>query len=192
MALSLTITNDGALITITGLLTSNGSAFADVDEGNGETITAVTLKVWKGCDICSNCADEEYLNEFAVTVLTVADEYTTNNSGELILNSTTFLQTSGTSYADLSDDVYHIDIYLTVEDDDSIESEQKYTLCTFTDNDLKCKVIKNILLKPENDDLVNIYNAITNAAECYNCCRVCELYEYLTEVLDNMDNCATC
>lgn len=192
MALSLTITNDGSLITITGLLTSDGSAFADIDEGNGETITAATIKVWKGCEVCSNCADEEYLNEVDISILTTDNEYTTNNSGELILNSTTFLQTTGSSYAALTDDVYHIDIYLTVEDDDSIESEQKYNLCTFTDNDLKCRIIKNILLKPNNDDLVNLYTAITNASECGNCCRVCELHAYLTEVLDNMDNCATC
>ena len=190
--LTFTINNDGTLITITGLFTSDGSAFADVDQGNGEMIIAAEAKVYKGCDVCSNCADEDYLNEFSVSVLTTADNYTSNASGELILNSTTFLQTSGSTYAKLTDTVYHIDLYLTLSDDDENTIEQKYSLCTFVDNDLKCRIIKSILADNENDDLVNIYNALLNASECDNCCKVCELHAYLTEVLDNIDNCSTC
>ena len=190
--LTFTITTDGTLITINGLFTSDGSAFADADEGNGETIQTATIKVYKGCDVCSNCADEEYLNEFTVSTLTSTDDYTSNASGELILNSTTFLQTTGSSTAALSDTVYHVDIYLELQDDDTVDIDQKYSLCTFVDNDLKCRIIKSILADNENDDLVNIYNALNNASECSNCCKVCELHSYLTEVLDNLDNCTTC
>ena len=190
--LEFTISTDGTLITINGLFLADGSAFIDADEGNGEEIQTATIKVWKGCDVCSNCADEEYLNEFTVSPLTTTDDYTSNASGELIINSTTFLQTSGSSTAALSDTVYHVDIYLELEDDDTVEIDQKYSLCVFVDNDLKCRIIKSILSDNENDDLVNIYNALNNASECSNCCKVCELHAYLIEVLDNLDNCTTC
>ena len=122
--LELTITTDCTLITIGGLFIADGSAFIDIDEGNGETIQTATLKVWKGCDVCSNCADEAYLNEFTVSTLTTTNDYTSDASGNLILNSTTFLQTAGVATAALSDTVYHVDVYIDGIDDDVITAEK--------------------------------------------------------------------
>lgn len=191
--LTLSITTDGTIITINGLLTANGSAFANVDTGNGELITSVTAKVTKGCEMCSNCEDSTYINEFQITVLTSTSNYTTDNSGQLILNSTTFLQTTGTNTAALDDNVYHIDFYIDLIDaDEVIIEDQKYSLCIFTDNNFKCKLIKIIQDNPNNDDLVNIYNALTYSSDCKNCCKLCELYSLLIDSLNNQPNCKTC
>jgi hypothetical protein len=174
-------------------IVNDGSVWASIDEGNGEIISDVTFKVWKGCTHCSSCTDDAYLNTFTVSALTVTDNYTSNSSGEILLNSTTFLQTIGTALADLSYDVYHVDIIINGIDDDAVEFVQQYNVCTFAKDTISCTVIKAIVDNEVNsNDLVSVFTALENANACANCCKTCELFEYLNTLIDNLDNCTTC
>lgn len=193
LLLDLGITNDGTTISISGLTTTTNSEWTSIDDGNGETITGVVFKVWKGCTHCSSCTDEEYLNAFDVG-LELSGDYFDNTAGDVVtLDSATFLQTAvGTSEL-LDFNVYHIDIIITGVDDDTVTFEQQYHLCTFAKGTVACSIIKAIVDKEKNsNDIVTVFEALKETDVCENCCKTCELFAYLQTLLQNLENCISC
>lgn len=185
LSLSSTINALNTQITITGLLDGVGG-FIDVNQGNGETITSVTIKTSHDC---TDCDLDNYVNEFAVDPNGDTVNYILSGA-DLILHSTSFgISTNAGGGTTLPDDVYIIEFIVEVDDGLGGTIEETHRLCLYADLGIKCSLVKAVSKNIEDNKLVMVHNALNNAVACGNCCQVCELFSYLNDLIDNSENC---
>ena len=185
LTLTATINAANTQVTITGLLDGLGG-FISVDQGNGEAITSVTIKTSHDC---GDCDLDNYINEFTVNPAADGTNYTLSVAN-LILHSTSFgISTNAGGGTVLPDDVYIIEYTVVIDDGLGGEFTETYRQCVYADLGIKCDLVLAVSKNIEDSKLVTVYNALNNAVDCGNCCQVCELFEYLNELLADTENC---
>jgi hypothetical protein len=191
LTLDLTTTFDSTngQIVVAGFTTGTNTAWTDVDGGNTEAIQTVEFNTWVGCDSCSSCSDDDYLlatNE-GIT-LGGSSTYYSNTADDTIKIEPEAFQKTEFTYG-----VYHVRFFVTGDDASAAEWTQEYHVCIFVADEIVCTIIKAIVDdEVQSDDLVTVFEALTYANTCANCCKTCELYEYLNTLIDNLENCETC
>lgn len=118
------------------------------------------------------------------------NDYFFINDGYIYVKPTFFENTDTT----LTDGVYKIKVKIILDDGSYIEQET----CAFIDCATKCLVASKIEGLIENDTTSNnihiAYYGLLNGSNCgCNCTELFELYKYISEQLDTVDNeCTTC
>jgi hypothetical protein len=187
MAVSITFnlskSADCTSISIDDFFTSNpANRYPSIESPYTIIPNGVTIQISKNCGTqltCSCCPDAPFWKV-----------YTIPSTGSLPTGLT--WDTSSLVIPVDEVGIYNVTIKIEYREDvdDPIFTYYKSN-CVYVDCSEICKIICAITENPYDNDLVNIHTAISQAIECGNCCKACELREYLLKLLKKV-NCKIC